>query len=232
MQTWSRVSAWKKPSKGTEIRRDQVVVVLFLLECRPVYLERIDALLQSMVARTTEVRAIWMTLAVSWPSFSRFIPAYAFPGHRPPTVVHTTIRRPIPPNCPGALTMGFTDFFTDAWETFAHPSPDAEAPVQGGSSTKSPASGTDEESSAEAEVNKQDQKKGESQEQGHKPSGKANDTSGDDGDNDEEPEEEEEEEEEPDPKEKFEKGEFIWDCLELCESAMWRTQCLVQANLT
>lgn len=100
--------------------------------------------------------------------------------------------------------MGFTDFFTDAWETFAHPSPDAEAPVQGGSSTKSPVSGTDEESDAEAEVNKQDQKTGESQEQGHKPSGKTNDTSGDDGDDDEEPEEEEEEEE-SDPKEKLEK---------------------------
>ncbi|KAF2853322.1 ubiquinol-cytochrome c reductase complex 17 kd protein-like protein [Plenodomus tracheiphilus IPT5] len=93
--------------------------------------------------------------------------------------------------------MGFTDFFTDAWETFAHPSPDAEAPVQGGTSTKTPASGTDEESSDEAAVNKQDQKKGgESQEQGHKPSG-------DDGEDDEEPEEEEEEE--ADPKEKLEK---------------------------
>ncbi|KAF1845324.1 RraA-like protein [Cucurbitaria berberidis CBS 394.84] len=94
------------------------------------------------------------------------------------------------------LTMGITDFFTDVWETFAQPSPDAEAP-QGGSSTKTPASGTDEESSDEAEVNKKDQSKGGSQEQGHKPSG------GDDAD--EEPEEEEEEEEEPDPKEQLEK---------------------------
>jgi ubiquinol-cytochrome c reductase subunit 6 len=101
--------------------------------------------------------------------------------------------------------MGITDFFTDVWDTFAHPSPDAE--VQGGSSTKSPASGTDEESGAEAEVNKQDEKKGgNSQEQGHKPSGKGSD----EGD-DEEPEEEEEEEEEPDPKEKLEKGEFAGD---------------------
>jgi ubiquinol-cytochrome c reductase subunit 6 len=92
--------------------------------------------------------------------------------------------------------MGFTDFFTDVWETFAHPSPDAE--VQGGSSTKSPASGTDEESGDEAEANKQDAKKGgESQEQGHKPSGE-----------DEEPEEDEEEEEEPDPKDVFEKREY------------------------
>jgi ubiquinol-cytochrome c reductase subunit 6 len=95
--------------------------------------------------------------------------------------------------------MGFTDFFTDVWETFAHPSPDAEAP-QGGATTKSPASGTDEESSEEAEVNKQDEKKGGSQEQGHKPSGKGSDE-------DEEPEEDEEEEEEPDPKEQLEKGE-------------------------
>ena len=101
--------------------------------------------------------------------------------------------------------MAISDFFTDVWETFAHPSADAEAPVQGGTSTKSPASGTDEESSDEAEVNKQDQKKGgDSGEQGHKPSGKS-----DDGDDEaDEPEEEEEEEEEPDPKEKLEKGEF------------------------
>ncbi|KAL5115900.1 ubiquinol--cytochrome-c reductase subunit 6 [Pleosporales sp. CAS-2024a] len=90
--------------------------------------------------------------------------------------------------------MGIADFFTDVWETFSHPSPDAE--VQGGSSTKSPASGTDEESSEEAEVNKQDAKKGGSGggEQGHKPSKDA-----------EPEEEEEEEEEEPDPKEKLEK---------------------------
>lgn len=95
--------------------------------------------------------------------------------------------------------MAFTDFFTDAWETFAHPSADAEAPPQGGTSTKTPASGTDEESSEEAEVNKQDQKKGgESQEQGHKPSSGG-------GEDDEEPEEEDEDDEEPDPKEKLEK---------------------------
>ncbi|KAI8935392.1 hypothetical protein NX059_007974 [Plenodomus lindquistii] len=100
--------------------------------------------------------------------------------------------------------MGFTDFFTDAWETFAHPAADAEAPVQGGTSTKTPASGTDEESSEEAEVNKQDQAKGgESQEQGHKPSGKQ--SSDDDGDDEEAPEEDEDEEEEPDPKDKLEK---------------------------
>jgi len=110
-------------------------------------------------------------------------------------------RYPPTPNCPPTATMGFTDFFTDAWETFAHPSPDAE--VQGGTSTKSPASGTDEESNEEAEVNKQDAKKGgESQEQGHKPSSKPSDEGGD-----EEPEEEEEEEEVPDPKETLEKGE-------------------------
>ena len=71
-----------------------------------------------------------------------------------------------PPHCPPvsqsnrtrAATMGITDFFTDVWETFAHPSPDAEAPVQGGTSTNSPLSGTDEESGEEAEVNKQDEK--------------------------------------------------------------------------
>lgn len=104
--------------------------------------------------------------------------------------------------------MGITDFFTDAWDTFVQPSPDADAPVQGGSSTKSPASGTDEESSEEAEVNKQDQaKKGDSGEQGHKPS-----------QDDEEPEEDEEEEEEPDPKEKLEKGEYF----QLSFWGLWR----------
>lgn len=126
--------------------------------------------------------------------------------------------------------MGFTDFFTDAWETFAHPSPDADQPpVQGGTSTQSPASGTDEESGEEAEVNKQDQKKGgESGEQGHKPSGKS-----DDGD-DEEPEEEEEEEEVPDPKETLEKGESpriinrtIGDQWSLLEKALTDEQCLL-----
>ena len=97
--------------------------------------------------------------------------------------------------------MGITDFFSDVWETFSHPSADAEGqpPVQGGTSTQTPASGTDEESGDEAEVNKQDAKKGgDSGEQGHKPSG----------DDEDEPEEEEEDEEEPDPKEKLEQGEL------------------------
>jgi ubiquinol-cytochrome c reductase subunit 6 len=102
--------------------------------------------------------------------------------------------------------MGITDFFTDVWETFSHPSADADGqpPVQGGTSTQSPASGTDEESGEEAEVNKQDAKSGgDSGEQGHKPTGQMK---GDD--EDEEPEEEEEEEETPDPKEQLEKGEL------------------------
>lgn len=86
--------------------------------------------------------------------------------------------------------MGITDFFSDVWETFSHPSPDAE--VQGGSSTKTPSSGTDEESDAESEVNKQDAKSGDSDEQGHKPS---------------EDDEEEEEEEIQDPKDILEQGE-------------------------
>ncbi|CAA9956557.1 ubiquinol-cytochrome c reductase complex protein [Pyrenophora teres f. maculata] len=98
--------------------------------------------------------------------------------------------------------MGITDFFTDVWETFAHPAADADQPpVQGGSSTQSPASGTDEESGDEAEVNKQDAAKGgDSGEQGHKPTGSMK---GDE--EEEEPEEEEEEEETPDPKETLEK---------------------------
>jgi ubiquinol-cytochrome c reductase subunit 6 len=97
--------------------------------------------------------------------------------------------------------MGITDFFTDVWETFSHPSPEAEAPPQGGASTDSPAAGTDEESGEEKEVNKQDAKSEGEGEQGHRPS--------DGGDDAEEEEEEEEEDEDElvDPKGKFEKGE-------------------------
>ena len=91
--------------------------------------------------------------------------------------------------------MGITDFFSDVWETFSHPSPDAEAPPQGGASTSTPASGTDEQSDDEAEVNKQDAKEGGEGEQGHKPSSADED------------EEEEEEEEPQDPKDVLEKGE-------------------------
>jgi hypothetical protein len=101
--------------------------------------------------------------------------------------------------------MGITDFFSDVWETFSHPAADADQPpVQGGTSTQTPASGTDEEGSDEAQANKEDAVKGgDSGEQGHKPTGSMK------GDADEEPEEDEEEEEEPDPKEKLEKGEFF-----------------------
>ena len=96
--------------------------------------------------------------------------------------------------------MGFTDFITDVWETFSHPSPDAEEAPQGGASTDTPASGTDEESSEEAQANKEDAKSEEgSSEQGQRPS---------DGGDDEEEEEEEEEEELVDPKETLEKGEW------------------------
>ncbi|KAF2690210.1 hypothetical protein K458DRAFT_439273 [Lentithecium fluviatile CBS 122367] len=93
----------------------------------------------------------------------------------------------------GEAPMGINDFFSDVWDTFAHPSPDAEAPPQGGTSTDSPASGTDEESKEEAEVNKQDAASEGEGEQGHRPS--------DDGDE----EEEEEEEETVDPKDTLEK---------------------------
>ncbi|KAI9714364.1 MAG: hypothetical protein M1820_000325 [Bogoriella megaspora] len=92
------------------------------------------------------------------------------------------------------------------------------AAVKGGASTKSPASGTDEESPEEAEVNKQDLKKGgDSGEPGHKPgsggegSGQVGpdrifpdkggdddkEEGGEDEGGDEEEEEEEEEEDEP-----------------------------------
>ena len=96
--------------------------------------------------------------------------------------------------------MGITDFFSDVWETFALPSADAEAPPQGGTSTQTPASGTNEESGEEAEVNKQDAKEPEeSGEQGYRPS--------DGGDEEEAEEEDEEEEEYTDPKEVLEERE-------------------------
>ncbi|KAF2706380.1 hypothetical protein K504DRAFT_484052 [Pleomassaria siparia CBS 279.74] len=85
-------------------------------------------------------------------------------------------------------------FDNDVWDTFSHPSPDAEASGQGGqASTKTPASGTDEESSSEKDVNKSDAKGDDGGEQGHKPSG-----------GDDEEEEEEEEEETVDPKDQLE----------------------------
>ena len=106
--------------------------------------------------------------------------------------------------------MGITDFFSAAWDTFSHPSPDAEAPPSGGSSTEgTPASGTDEESKEEAEANKADEKEEGEGEQGHKPSG------GDDDGEDEDAEEEEEEEEVQDPKEILEKGESLHYILSL-----------------
>ncbi|KAF2243627.1 Non-heme 11 kDa protein of cytochrome bc1 complex [Trematosphaeria pertusa] len=86
--------------------------------------------------------------------------------------------------------MVITDFFSDVWETFSHPSPDAEAP-KGGASTNTPSSGTDEESQEEADVNKADAAEGGDEDSGHRPSG------GDD-------EEEEEEEETVDPKDALE----------------------------
>jgi ubiquinol-cytochrome c reductase subunit 6 len=97
--------------------------------------------------------------------------------------------------------MGITEFFSDVWETFSHPSPDAEAPPQGGVSTDTPASGTDEQSKEEAEVNEQDAASEGEGEQGHRPSDKGSD------DEDEAEEEEEEEEEPQDPKVIIEKGE-------------------------
>ena len=96
--------------------------------------------------------------------------------------------------------MGITDFFSDVWDTFAHPSPDADtdsSSKSGQASTKTPTSGTDEESDAEKEVNKEDAVDDTgSGEQGHKPSG------GDE-------EEEEEEEETKDPKDVLEEGESV-----------------------
>ncbi|KAF2197043.1 Non-heme 11 kDa protein of cytochrome bc1 complex [Delitschia confertaspora ATCC 74209] len=102
--------------------------------------------------------------------------------------------------------MGFTSFLSDVWESVSHPSPDAESPPQGGVSTTTPHSGTNEENADEKEVNKADAEKAQSKdegEQGHYPTEAAKSDASDD---EEAPEEEEEEEEETvDPKEVLEK---------------------------
>jgi ubiquinol-cytochrome c reductase subunit 6 len=97
--------------------------------------------------------------------------------------------------------MGITDFFSDVWDTFSHPSPDAEemGGKSGMASTSTPSSGTDEESASEKEVNKQDAVSGGSDEQGHKPSSGGDDDA-----------EEEEEEEPVDPKDLLEEGESLF----------------------
>lgn len=83
--------------------------------------------------------------------------------------------------------MGLSTLFSDIWDSFSHPAADAEVPPSGGTSTKSPASGTDEESGEEAGANKQDAEGDDGdEEQGHNP-----------GDKDDEQEEEEEEVQDP-----------------------------------
>jgi ubiquinol-cytochrome c reductase subunit 6 len=112
--------------------------------------------------------------------------------------------------------MGITDFFSDVWDTFSHPSPDAEemGGKSGLASTKTPSSGTDEESASEKEVNRQDVKSGGSDEQGYKPS------SG--GDDDAAEPEEEEEEETVDPMEQLEKGESLFAYYQFERQRCWR----------
>jgi len=108
--------------------------------------------------------------------------------------------------------MGLFDFITDA---FSLRVADAEAPsaeqsgdagVTGGASAKgTPASGTDEESSEEKEVNEQDQVSGGGDIAGHKP-GSGGDDNEDEPEDEPEEEEEEEEDEPEDMKPKFEEG--------------------------
>ncbi|KAF2749854.1 Non-heme 11 kDa protein of cytochrome bc1 complex [Sporormia fimetaria CBS 119925] len=111
--------------------------------------------------------------------------------------------------------MGISDFFSAAWDAIGtHPSPDAEAPPnpstpQGGVSTDTPASGTDEESKEESEINKQDASKGGEGDMGHVPGTDRDERKAAQKEKaeevEEEPEEEEEEEEETvDPKDVFE----------------------------
>ena len=100
--------------------------------------------------------------------------------------------------------MGLSDFFSDIYAALSVTEAHAEAPsegdagVSGGASTKSPASGTDEEGGEEAEANKADADK--------KSSGGDDEDGGDEGG--EEEEEEEEEEEPEDVKPKLEEGEL------------------------
>jgi ubiquinol-cytochrome c reductase subunit 6 len=99
--------------------------------------------------------------------------------------------------------MGLSTLFSDIWDTISHPSPDAESPPQGGVSTSTPHSGTDEQSAEEEDVNKKDAEKAKPSEDevdaGHRPTnvGKEEEDSADE-------EEEEEEEEEKDIKEVLE----------------------------
>ncbi|OCL08331.1 RraA-like protein [Glonium stellatum] len=91
---------------------------------------------------------------------------------------------------PQLQTMGLSTLFSDVWDSFSHTAADAEAPPSGGTSTKSPASGTDEEGGEEAEVNKQDAKEDDGDdERGYKP-----------GDKDGEEDEEETEVQDPKPR--------------------------------
>ncbi|KAF2276725.1 Non-heme 11 kDa protein of cytochrome bc1 complex [Westerdykella ornata] len=100
--------------------------------------------------------------------------------------------------------MGITDFISAAWDTFSHPSPDAEAPPKGGVSTETPAAGTGEESKEEAEVNVQDKVKGGEEPPRHVPGTEKDEravTQREEAEEAAEEEEEEEEEEETvDPK--------------------------------
>ena len=99
--------------------------------------------------------------------------------------------------------MGILDYLSDFMPTFISDA-DAESPTRGGATTSSPASGTDEQSDEEKEINEQDAKSDDGEQAtGHKPGDK-----GDDEDK-EEPAAEEEEEEDDEPedlKPKLEEG--------------------------
>jgi ubiquinol-cytochrome c reductase subunit 6 len=112
--------------------------------------------------------------------------------------------------------MGITDFFSSAWDTFSHPSPDAEAP-KGGVSTQTPASGTDEQSDAEKEVNEQDAVA----DDGERPTGHVPGTEKDERAVEEKEEEEEEEKELVDPKDALEEGEFLFLLLDEVEGSLY-----------
>src|SRR6186713_3330798 len=107
------------------------------------------------------------------------MPSSNFPSGTTSLSTPTTLKPPRTHSTLPAITqllnMGITDFFSDVWDTFSHPSPDADtdsSSKSGQASTKTPTSGTDEESDAEKEVNKEDAVDDTSSgEQGHKPSG-------------------------------------------------------------
>lgn len=185
---WRTASASKRHSNDTETANHNTITLTFRTELQCEILN----LVAEQVAQADDTSAQTRSWHPRFPHEPGLTSRQAPKPAPTPSDPATHVPRPV--NWRPAAKMGITDFFSDVWDTFSHPSPDAEAPPQGGTSTDTPASGTDEESKEEADVNKKDAASSGDGEQGHRPS-----EGGDD--------EEEEEEETVDPKETLEKGE-------------------------